>query len=622
MKSRFSLLLSLSWIVLIHLSISLFIWVPPAFTQSNIGQCETPNLLILLDRSASMLEANKWEQAQEAIDGAFIQFVDRLRFGLLAFPWESQCGVPESALQIEPNLITQDDLLMAFANSYPDETGLTPLADSVRQGKEVLTRLADPNRDSFMILLTDGVETCRPDEDPSAPVEEVRLAYEAGYKVYVIGFGSLVSQVTLRKMAEAGGTNREFLAQDASSLLDVLTQIVESATQEECDLLDNDCDGEIDEGIEPIACETACGLGEKICVEGQISECQPTMSLGEECNNEDDDCDGYIDENRVFECELPEGGIGYYECISLDISLIECLPEGGRDPSDMNNPNYDPRLDPNHPDYDPSLDPNHPNYDPNGRPGNDSIQDPNRPPPEGCDGRDQDGDGLIDEGTEVPCENSCHRGRRSCVDGDLVGCSAPPESDESCNGYDDDCDGNVDEQNPCPGDERCGDEGICLPPCTPEGGCAEGFVCGADGYCESAPCSPQCDQGYICLAGQCRTYCTINLDCPSGMRCVNRQCITGDGGGTYIPNSDSNMSSPNMPSDSNSMPPEPTPTLPSPTDSIPSTPTDSAQNQTPINEAGCQMQGSFHSFPFLMWISLIGGLIGRLIRVRQRPTLD
>ena len=151
---RVHLPLLFSFLCAVHfLSSSLILPVSPVFAQSNVGQCETPNLLILLDRSASMLEANKWEQAQEAIDGAFVQFVDRLRFGLLAFPWESQCGVPPEALQIEPNVITQDELVMAFNQAYPDEMGLTPLADAVSQGKDVLTRLADPNRDNFMILL-------------------------------------------------------------------------------------------------------------------------------------------------------------------------------------------------------------------------------------------------------------------------------------------------------------------------------------------------------------------------------------------------------------------------------------------------------------------------------------
>ena len=83
MRARLTLFLPIFWTLLVSVGLVLVTPLQGIFAQSNVGQCETPNLLILLDRSASMLEANKWEQAQEAIDGTFVQFVDNVMVGQL-----------------------------------------------------------------------------------------------------------------------------------------------------------------------------------------------------------------------------------------------------------------------------------------------------------------------------------------------------------------------------------------------------------------------------------------------------------------------------------------------------------------------------------------------------------
>jgi len=72
-----------------------------------------------------------------------------------------------------------------------------------------------------------------------------------------------------------------------------------------CDGLDNDCDGQVDEGITQ-GCSTACGKGLSYCVMGTFDQCDAQQPKEEECNNLDDDCDGLIDNSPDCYPEIPD----------------------------------------------------------------------------------------------------------------------------------------------------------------------------------------------------------------------------------------------------------------------------------------------------------------------------
>lgn len=176
-----------------------------------------------------------------------------------------------------------------------------------------------------------------------------------------------------------------------------------------CNNRDDDYDGVVDGYVLP--CSGACGEGQQTCLTGELTACMPTAPPLEVCNNYDDDCDGNIDEGGVcpvVECDADHDGELNATC-------------GGRD-CDDNNASVSPRA------------------------------------TERCNGQDDTCNGGVDEGFNFlndpnhcgSCANTCAAGW-VCLGGT---CTEPctPTGAETCNSRDDDCDGLVDEG------------GVCAPP--------------------------------------------------------------------------------------------------------------------------------------------------------------
>ncbi len=383
-------------------------------------------------------------------------------------------------------------------------SGPTPLAGALGSAKAYLAKTIalDPIADCRtynVILLTDGAETCLGDPESAAS----ELLADLGVHTYVIGFSVLPEeQASLNGIAAAGGTNSAFFVSDEDELGAALASLVASSIVfEQCNGLDDDCDGQIDEDFPLLgqACDDGgigqCkGTGSYQCsLDGTGVECvidQPGQPPEEEvCNGKDDDCDGQIDEGL--------------DCTSV------CEPD----------------------------------------------------PPEVCNGRDDDCDGAVDEEDPMldqPCGQTqgqvegwglCEPGHYVCAGGELVCVGGVGPSEEICNGLDDDCDGQTDEQAECPGESVC-IEGNCRRPCSDgEFPCPGGFECkeyeieGETGrYCVPSPCMDcgpneaciddecvdlcegvECEEGEECVYGVCRDCNT--LGCPQGQVCYDSHCI-------------------------------------------------------------------------------------------------
>ena len=249
------------------------------------------------------------------------------------------------------------------------------------------------------------------------------------------------------------------------------------AEAEVCNGLDDDCDGEADDGNPggDQRCDTGqrgvCADGRTACRDGAVA-CDRLGAPGVElCNGLDDDCDGSADEGLPIgqPCETDLPGVCVDGRYVCDGGALDCAPVVA-----------------------PSL--------------------------EFCDGLDNDCNGLTDDAVEGVGEvcasgerGECARGRRVCEGGVLACIADESPSDERCDREDDDCDGTIDEglRNAC---------GVCGP--VPAEVC-DGLDEDCDGVVDDgAPCPA----GQLCRAGRCADAC-VNNECPENTQCVDGACL-------------------------------------------------------------------------------------------------
>ncbi len=207
----------------------------------------------------------------------------------------------------------------------------------------------------------------------------------------------------------------------------------------ECNGLDDDGDGQIDEFR-----QRECERGQGICITSGIKQCVsgpsglqvscigdvPLMPQTESCLDDlDEDCDGRVDEN----CQCTIGTLqACYTGAPATRNVGAC--------SDGEQVCGDDGL-----------------YGP--------CQNDLTPTEEVCDGVDNDCDDLVDEG-QFPCLSGQCQGTATCSEGVLINCSARSEA-EVCDNMDNDCDGQIDEAvqtdpDACPRINTCLQRQVCV----------------------------------------------------------------------------------------------------------------------------------------------------------------
>ena len=107
--------------------------------------------------------------------------------------------------------------------------------------------------------------------------------------------------------------------------------------EEICDGIDNNCDGAIDEDLIQ-ECNTICGPGFETCSSGSWISCTADQPQEEVCDGFDNDCDGNIDEGLECLCSIDDlgaffpcleapmvCGLGYKTCVCVDPSCEEIV---------------------------------------------------------------------------------------------------------------------------------------------------------------------------------------------------------------------------------------------------------------------------------------------------------
>ncbi|MEZ4223679.1 MAG: vWA domain-containing protein [Polyangiaceae bacterium] len=206
-------------------------------STTAVGELKPANLLFVIDRSGSMncnlpsdgqssaeclvsplpkdtSKPTKWELTRDALKLAIddLEKTGNASAGLVAFPKETtDCDV-----EVTPNVLvqsldtTQNTALDAFLD-FIKPKGETPMAGAtILSYAYLLSQLkaAKLPGNTFVVLLTDGFETCKAAEITKLLGTDVPTAYGAlGIRTFVIGApGSENARALLSHIATAGGT--------------------------------------------------------------------------------------------------------------------------------------------------------------------------------------------------------------------------------------------------------------------------------------------------------------------------------------------------------------------------------------------------------------------------------
>jgi hypothetical protein len=248
-------------------------------TTSPALAAKCPNVHIVLDRSGSMSSTSgtgtRWTVAKAAIESLLQKYDNKFPIGMSIFPSVS-C---DSQLVTEPAYKSKAAIQAAINASGP--SGGTPSGTAMYDARQ-LKGLKEPDREQFVILITDGGPSCGAmDSCPGTAAEiDNALKQSPSISTFVVGFGGGLSaseQACMTQMAVAGGkpaasAEKFYKADNAADLEKALGEIIKVVG------------GGGDVGMSGFCDDTCysngCKVVGEVCVAG---ECKPNPCAGVVC---------------------------------------------------------------------------------------------------------------------------------------------------------------------------------------------------------------------------------------------------------------------------------------------------------------------------------------------------
>ncbi|HTJ81541.1 MAG TPA: hypothetical protein VL400_07440 [Polyangiaceae bacterium] len=184
--------------------------------EANIAPIP-PNLLLVLDRSCSMTSTaepnvTKWQAAVGAINTLTTTYAGKIRFGLTMFPDTVTPNCAQDVIPYPPApgneaaiQSTLTSALMPSDPNYPDGPCVTNI-DTAMQQAAAAPELTDPDRDSYVALITDGKQAgCNLAGGDTGTTMIISDLFAAGVPTFVVGFGNGVDPTQMDIFANAGG---------------------------------------------------------------------------------------------------------------------------------------------------------------------------------------------------------------------------------------------------------------------------------------------------------------------------------------------------------------------------------------------------------------------------------
>ena len=181
-------------------------------TLSGAGKC--PNLVMLLDRSGSMLynlsgsqtsgvpvNSQRWTIAKNGLTTIINQYDGKLPLGAAVFPSDNDCAATTAGMKVQPAYNTKQALLDALANNAPQSGNGTPTCAGVHMLRQQAA-LRDASRAQYILLVTDGQPTCQGaapcggTDQVADTISAIRAArmQNPPIKTFVVGFGGSLPQ--------------------------------------------------------------------------------------------------------------------------------------------------------------------------------------------------------------------------------------------------------------------------------------------------------------------------------------------------------------------------------------------------------------------------------------------